>query len=125
MESVNNTVNELIECGKHGTVAHAMKRECIISRTYNIVVGPFGPGYVVTGYEPITKYTFLAHIDDGTNVETISEIFKELQKLNVDLKNFEKICLLGGWEKHPESKKWGDKILKELEKIEGIKGKID
>lgn len=94
------------------------QKQCVISDNSRIATGEFGPCYVLTGYDSSTKITFLAHIDDTTKVESIHGIFIKLNELKVNNKTLN-IHLIGGWKDHPESAKWGQKII-DLLKVRGI-----
>ncbi len=101
-----------------------LQKECIISKTKKISVGSFGPCYVLTGHDPKTKYSFAAHIDDCTQVETVSEIFNKLKELGVDLNDLTDVKVMGGWKNVIESAKWGTKLIEQL-KNEGIYSKVN
>jgi hypothetical protein len=103
--------------------AYVLQKGCVISKTQKIAVGCFGPCYVLTGYDPKTKYSFVAHIDDMTQVESISQIFATLKQLGVDSNDLN-LSLMGGHKERTESNKWGHKITWQL-KQEGVYDKVD
>lgn len=76
-----------------------------------IKTGSFGPCYVVTFTSG--KFAAMAHIDDTTNVDSITAIFDKFKENSVALADV-KVTILGGWEEHPESFKWGLKIVKKI-----------
>jgi hypothetical protein len=81
----------------------------------NIYTGTFGGGYVVTFTSD--KFAAMAHIDDNTNVDSITSIFKKFLDNSVSLKDV-KVIVLGGWKEHPRSYKWGKKIVKRIKEFE-------
>ena len=94
------------------------KRECVISKSRDIATTAFGPAYVLTGHDPKTKYSFLACIDDMTQVATVANIFHTLMKLGVNIKDLTKVRLMGGWKDHRESAKCGGKIIQVLKSLD-------
>ncbi|MGB7127834.1 MAG: hypothetical protein WBD50_01920 [Candidatus Rhabdochlamydia sp.] len=76
-----------------------------------IKTGAFGPCYVVTFTS--TGFAAMAHIDDTTQVESIKAIFDEFLKNSIAVKDI-KVVILGGWKSHPESFKWGNKIITQI-----------
>ena len=100
------------------------QKECVISKSTIMVTSSFGGCYVLTGHDPETKYSFLAHIDDTTNVESIRQIFSSLKRLGVDVQRLTRVRLMGGYQAHTESNKWGHRIIGVL-KQEGLGDKID
>ena len=76
-----------------------------------IKTGAFGPCYVVTFTSK--GFAAMAHIDDTTQVESIKVIFKKFSENSIDVKDI-KVIILGGWKSHPESFKWGNKIIKQI-----------
>jgi hypothetical protein len=94
--------------------ATVCQKECVISKSRDIATSAFGPCYVLTGHDPKTKYNFLAHLDDMTQVESFSEIFRKLRGLGVKIQDLTNVRLMGGWKNHGESAKWGHKIIKVL-----------
>lgn len=99
------------------TPLFVFQTECIISRSQPIATGTFGGCYLLTGYDPQSKYRFLAHIDDQTDTKTISTIFEKLKELGVNLKNLE-LKVMGGWKEQERSSQWGKQILEQLEEKE-------
>ncbi len=59
------------------------------------------------------KFAAMAHIDDNTNVDSITAIFDKFLENSVSLKDV-KVIVLGGWEEHPESFKWGKRIVTKI-----------
>lgn len=104
--------------------AKVFQKECMISKSTKMLTSSFGGCYVLTGHDPETKYSFLAHIDDNTNVESIRQIFSSLKRLGVDVQRLTRVRLMGGYQAHTESNKWGHRIIEVL-KQEGLGGKID
>jgi hypothetical protein len=82
---------------------------CVISKDHPLIVGPFGPCYVLTGYDSKTGYKFVTHINDCTDCKSIPSIFEALKKLSVKINDLS-LKLLGGWENKAEIKFWGDKL---------------
>ena len=78
----------------------------------------FGPCYIMAGYDPYSKLRFLAHIDTETSIETVRKIFDIMKE---EISEFElnrtQISLYGGWQKHLESRRWGDQILSVLKDL--------
>jgi hypothetical protein len=105
-------------------MAKVFQKECVISKSTKMVTSSFGACYVLTGHDPETKYSFLAHIDDMINVESIRQIFSSLKRLGVDVQRLTRVRLMGGYQAHTESNKWGHRIIEVL-KQEGLGGKID
>jgi len=62
-------------------VCHLFMALVNITKSRNIATSSFGPCYVLTGHDPIRKYSFLAHIDDMTDVGTLSAVFDKLKAL--------------------------------------------
>lgn len=56
------------------------------------------------------KFAAMAHIDDNTIVDSIFAKFTENSVSFTDVK----VIVLGGWKEHPESFKWGTKIVKKI-----------
>jgi hypothetical protein len=109
---------------KNPGILYVYQKECAISNSKKIVTSTFGPCHVLTGHDPKTKYTFLAHIDDITNVYDISKIFAKLKELGVDLNDLTGIRLLGGYKDKEQSNEWAKKIIEVLKK-EGLGAKVD
>lgn len=97
------------------------QNSCIIANRSLISTGSFGPCYILAGHDITTNITFLAHLTDCTNLNMISEIFKKLGEAGA-AKEFLNLRLLGGWANHPESNKWGNKILEVLKKEDVLQG---
>lgn len=76
-----------------------------------IKTGGFGPCYVVTFTSG--KFAAMAHIDDTTNVDSMTSIFDKFIENSVSLKDV-KVIVLGGWQEHPKSFTWGTKIVKKI-----------
>jgi hypothetical protein len=76
-----------------------------------IKTGTFGPCYVVSFTSG--KYAAMAHIDDTTKVDSMKAIFDRFKQNLVPIKDI-KVIILGGWNEHPESFKWGQKIVKRI-----------
>lgn len=74
-----------------------------------IITSSFGPCYVVTFTSG--KFAAMTHIDDTTDVDSITTIFKKFKNNSIDLKDVN-VTILGGWKEHPSSFLWGQKILK-------------
>lgn len=106
------------------SLATVYQKDCVISKSKKMVTGSIGGCYVLAGHDPKTKYSFMAHLDDTTNVEGISKIFSTLKELGVNSDDLTGVRLIGGYKDQDESKKWGNKIIEVLEK-EGIGGKVD
>lgn len=81
------------------------------SESTKIKTGSFGPCYVVTFTSG--KYAAMAHIDDTTNVNSITAIFGKFLENAVSLKDV-KVIVLGGWKNHPESFNWGERIVTKI-----------
>jgi hypothetical protein len=81
------------------------------SESPQIKTGNFGPCYVVTFTSG--KFAAMAHIDDSTNVDSITSIFDKFLENSVSLKDV-KVIVLGGWKEHPESCRWGGKIVTKI-----------
>jgi hypothetical protein len=105
-------------------LAKVYQKECVISKSTKMVTSSFGGCYVLTGHDPETKYSFLAHIDDTTNVASICQIFSTLKGLGVDVQRLTSVRLMGGYQAHTESNAWGQRIIEVLRQ-EGLFGKID
>jgi len=86
-----------------------------------IKTGSFGPCYVVTFTSQ--KFAAMAHIDDMTQVDSIEIIFNKFSENSIELKDV-KVIILGGWKAHPESFKWGNKIVEKI-KTAGFKNISD
>jgi len=52
----------------------------------------------------------MAHIDDCTQVETMMQIVKKFDQHEVCRKDI-KAIVIGGWQDHPESYRWGMKVV--------------
>ena len=76
-----------------------------------IRTGSFGPCYVLTFSSP--QFAAMAHVDDNTDVNSISVIFNKFSEYAIAPKDI-KVIILGGWERNPESFKWGMHIVKKL-----------
>lgn len=96
--------------------ALVFQEECVISRSRNIATLGFGPCYVLTGYHPQTQHSFLAHLDDMTQVESLSALFACLRDLGVRISELTQVRLMGGWAGHGESAEWGRKIKEVLQR---------
>jgi hypothetical protein len=81
------------------------------SKSPKIQTSSFGPCYEISFTTP--GFAALAHIDDTTQTESMQKIFDRLAKHSINPKDV-KVIVLGGWEEHPESKKWGDKVVKHI-----------
>lgn len=81
------------------------------SESPQIKTGSFGPCYVVTFTSG--KFAAMAHIDDTTNVDSITSIFNKFLENSVSLKDV-RVIVLGGWKEHQESFKWGKKIVTKI-----------
>lgn len=90
------------------------QKECAITRSHDLATLSFGPCYVLTGHDPKTKTSFLAHIDDTTDVGTLPQVFDRLRQIGVNLQDLTQVRLMGGWAAHGESARWGDKIVRVL-----------
>lgn len=91
---------------------YVLQRECAFTQTCKLITPPFASCYILTGYDPTTNYKFLAHIDDGTAIESIHSIFKVLKKSGIK-KDVLSLSLAGGW-KILDSAVWGESIVKIL-----------
>lgn len=91
---------------------YVLQRECVLTKTSQIVTPSFASCYVLAGYDSITQYKFMAHIDDCTTLTSIRSIFAELYQLGVKKKNLS-LSLAGGW-KIKDSAIWGKAIMKIL-----------
>ncbi len=83
-----------------------------------IRTGAFGPCYVVSftaESENGQRFAAMAHIDDTTQVESISDIFDRFMENSVPLEDV-KVIIMGGWRNHPESFKCGSKIISHIHK---------
>jgi hypothetical protein len=97
-----------------------LQKECVISKTYPIATGVFGPCYILMGYDSNSKYSFLAHIDCCTNDQDIPLIFEKLKELKVKIENLS-LKLMGGWKLYEKSKSLGNKIIEQLKNLEVYK----
>jgi hypothetical protein len=81
------------------------------SESPQIKTGSFGPCYVVTFASG--KFAAMAHIDDNTNVDSLTSVFDKFVENSIAFKDV-KVIVLGGWREHSESFKWGEKIVKKI-----------
>ncbi len=91
-------------------------RECVISRDRTMATPSFGAEYVLMGRDPVTHYSFLARLnpfDPSAKADSISRIFEELRKLNVDLTKMT-FQLKGGWRNVEPSNELGKNIRLQL-----------
>lgn len=78
-----------------------------------IITTGAGPCFVVTGKatnKDGRTFVGLAHIDDITDVGTLTKLFDRFKECQIANENIS-VVVLGGWKEQGESKKWGDKIL--------------
>jgi hypothetical protein len=76
-----------------------------------ITTAPFGPCYVVTF--AWRQWVSMAHIDDTTNVESLSQMIELVREQALKADEVQ-VRVAGGWPDQPQSNLWGDKILKKL-----------
>ena len=62
---------------------YVLQRECAFTKTCQLMTPAFSSCYILSGYDSRTQYRFMAHIDDGTTIESIRSIFKILDKSGV------------------------------------------
>jgi len=103
--------------------------QCGVSRSHILATPSFGGCHVLTGYHQKTHAVFMAHIDDATDVSSLSGCMKALENM-IDSTGKEAVQQLdwklsGGWKEHEESAKWGKLILEEMRKFGVPLGKID
>lgn len=103
--------------------------ECGVSRSHTLATPSFGPCHLLTGYHKKTHTVFMAHIDDLTDVSSLSGCLEPLKNI-IGLTGNEAFQQLdwklsGGWREHEESAKWGKLILEEMRKYGVPLEKID
>ena len=103
------------------------QKGCAISKKRPLATTSFGGCHVLTIYDPVTKWSLLAHIDDCTLLGSLEGCLKAYMELLGEGDAKEKLARLqvgirGGWKGHPESEKWGRGILLQLLKF-GIQAK--
>ncbi|MES2345881.1 MAG: hypothetical protein V4494_08110 [Chlamydiota bacterium] len=84
------------------------------SNTPKVQTSSFGPCYGVSFIHG--KYAALAHIDDTTQINSITSIFDRFAEYSIEPKNI-KVTIVGGWKEHPESFKWGIFIIQKLQSL--------
>lgn len=76
-----------------------------------IRTGSFGPCYVVVLKSE--GCVAMAHLDDTTDVNSITDIFEEFKRNSVEPQNVN-VFIAGGWKEHTASFEWGQKILSKI-----------
>lgn len=117
------------------TAFKVFQRHCGISRSLPMVTPSWGPCYVLTAHDPSSHWSLLAHIDDVTEIASVSLCCDALKTRLPAITPEEAVLqrchwsLKGGYKGKGkfagDSEEWGNKILHELEKNGIPRSQID